>query len=146
MGKGSTLLVGCMIATLFGCAGPGDDEFRRALQDCYKKDRLESARLDEEIGPLLTLKARSTLDEGSDCDSRPEGGAYVTYQLDSDVPPREIVKRFHAAGWVDLPREEPHCGETCIIRVGKRVDGRRIELTVDDHRNGKRMLEASFVD
>lgn len=105
---------------------------------------MESARLDKEIGPLLTSESRSTLYEGGNCDSDPEGGVFVSYDLDPDASVREFVRKFRAAGWIDLPKGEPGCARDCVLRVGKSVDDRRIELTVHDYSNGSRILEAYF--
>ncbi|GGM92688.1 hypothetical protein GCM10010106_46090 [Thermopolyspora flexuosa] len=147
MGKCLALLLGCVTVLLCGCAGHDEEGLHRAFRECIVKDRKESARLDEIIGPLLTAKERSTFYEGSDCDSNPEGGAYAAYNLDPDTPPRDIVDRFHAAGWVDVPNGKPPCTDTCVMSLGKEVDGRRIELQVNDYHDGRtRVLEAWFVD
>lgn len=151
--QGLALVLCCVVAILSGCAGSDEGELSlaerrgelpREIRECFEKDRLDGVRLDEEIGPLLPARARSTFDAQSACDSSPEGGAYVTYELNPEVPPREIVAKFSAAGWADLPKGGPGCRENCIIHIGKRIDGRRVELTVTDWDNGSRILEASF--
>ncbi|NUW30923.1 hypothetical protein HTZ77_05755 [Nonomuraea sp. SMC257] len=145
MKKGLALLVvvGAM-TTSSGCAGI--DATSSSSADCYRKDDREGERLAGVIGPLLSPDVRSTLVKGSGCDSAPEGGAFISYTLYSDIPPHVVMQKFYSAGWVDLPRAKEPCPDSCIAGVSKETDGRRIEATVEDSAGGPRMLEAAFVD
>jgi hypothetical protein len=90
---------------------------------------------------------RSTLHESSACDSVPAGGASISYDLDSNFSLKVVLERFYSAGWSDLPASAQPClRDDCIAGVGKRVDGRHIEVTVQKSSNGAYMLEALFGD
>ncbi|TMR88381.1 hypothetical protein [Nonomuraea basaltis] len=144
MKKGLVLLLVGIVAVISGCQGY--NEAAPSLEECYKKDRREGGQLAREVGPLLAPDVRSTLDEGSACDSAPEGGAYISYVLDSDVPPKVVLEKFYEAGWVDWPQAIESCPDSCIAGISKKIDGRRIRATVQEFDKGTRMLEALFVD
>ncbi|MEV0387904.1 hypothetical protein [Nonomuraea sp. NPDC050643] len=145
MKKGLALLLVAMTG-IGGCGGYGAAGSHQTLDECYKEDGRKSQQLAREIGPLLEPDVRSTLHEGSACDSEPEGGAYVTYILDPHVPLKEVMEEFYSTGWVDSPQAIRPCPDSCIAGVGKKVDGGRIEATVEESDQGSRTLDASFID
>ncbi|MFI7444494.1 hypothetical protein [Nonomuraea indica] len=141
----ATLILAATVVIASGCGNHDDTAFRAAQEECYKKDALDSKRLAAEVGPLLTPDVRSTLAESSACDSEPEGGASIAYDLDPAVPPNQTVERFRSAGWGDLPLPSASCSD-CVARVGKKAGGRSIEVMVHDSDYGIFMLEASFYE
>ncbi|MEU4406482.1 hypothetical protein AB0F88_18335 [Streptosporangium sp. NPDC023963] len=143
---GLALLLAVTAAVGAGCGDHDDTAFLRAQEECYEKDRRESNRLAEETGPLLAPHVRSTLEAGSGCDSVLEGGAWITYDLDPGVSPRAALKKFHSAGWADLPQPIEHCADLCVAGVGKKVGDRDIVVTVQEFDGGPRVLEALFMD
>ncbi|MBB6345163.1 hypothetical protein FHU36_001672 [Nonomuraea muscovyensis] len=138
-----TLILAATVAIIPGCGNYDDTAFRKALDECYKKDALDSKQLAGEVGPLLAPDVRLTLGESSACDSEPEGGASIAYDLDSNVPPNKVLEKFHSAGWADLPLPSDTCG-ACVARVGKKVGSRSIEAMVQEFNDGTLMLEAMF--
>lgn len=139
-------ILAVMAAVSVGCGDYDDTAFRERQKECYEKDKRMSEQLAKEIGPLLTPDVRSTLNEGSGCDSVPQGGAWITYDLDPDPSSSATLKKFHSAGWADLPQPLEDCGDLCVAGVSKKVGDRRVEATVQEFDDGTRVLEASFVD
>jgi hypothetical protein len=139
------LLLACLTITASGCGASDDTAFRRSVEECYKNDAREAKQLDKEVGPLLTKKARATLLESSACDSIPEGGASIQYTLQADASLNTVLDKFHTAGWADR-QGKPPCKDLCIARVSKQIDGRRIEVSAEEFADGRRVLEALFID
>ncbi|WP_143044283.1 hypothetical protein [Nonomuraea jiangxiensis] len=141
----AALLVGMVTVCSSGCQASNETKF--SLEECYEKDRRESEQLAREVGTLLTPPVRSTLANGSACDSAPEGGASITYIIGADIPLKPVLDKFYSAGWSNLPPSSQTClcYQTCIAGIGKTMDdGRYITATVQNASIGRYMLEALF--
>lgn len=143
---GIVLLVVVVVATNSACGSYDGSGFRKAIEECYKRDKRENDQLAKEIRPLLAAEVQATQSENSACDSEEGGGAWISYELDPVVSPKVALEKFYSAGWADRPQSIERCEIPCIARVGKEVNGRLIVATVEDHGSDARQLVAAFDD
>lgn len=143
---GKAVLLAVVVATISACGSYDEAGFRKAVEECYKKDKRDSDQLAKEIRPLLAPEVQATESENSACDSEEEGGAWISYELDPVASVKVVLERFYSAGWRDRPQSIEKCESLCIARVSKEVNGRLVVVTVEDHGEDARQLVAAFND